>query len=475
MSPLIAAGGQLIVTSYDQRFCGRVARLPITQGVAHLEVHPATRQQPVIRTTLPRPEIEKRKVRFDADPNAEEPARDFVECCRVFFESKLADMFDDPAHVSWAINHPNPTLADFVQRLRPLVKAGPQGMFSGHVFRRFVDHPALADNSAVTALMNKVHHGGRQEIRPADVGQCSEQLVEMLEIVEQMSEEAYRWRRRDVGFGSKSVSPPAPLVPMQPPALDVLIYPDLAAFTDEAPMGETQESPERLDLHLLDDTVAYYLRRPNFGFAAPIGALALVETTPAPAADRRLVIARHGDAVYARRLLRGIDASVIGLTAEVPDPRTRTPKTIFVAESEVAIHQVVGILFGYTPTVPPGRDEAVLVDASALLVRVEAGFRVKDESAVPLALEKQIVLGGRRIAVSELGSHEGELAALTLDDGASIFKRIGPPLPTSLGELRHFESVGGLGSSLVLALGKPVSGLRNVVGARLIIGVLYHG
>ncbi len=57
--------------------------------------------------------------------NAEVPARDFADECRVFFEAKLGDMFDDPAYSAWVIANPNPTLATFIQRLRPLVKLGP--------------------------------------------------------------------------------------------------------------------------------------------------------------------------------------------------------------------------------------------------------------------------------------------------------------------------------------------------------------
>jgi hypothetical protein len=69
----------------------------------------------------------------------------------------------------------------------------------------------------------------------------------------------------------------------------------------------------------------FYLRRPNFGFAAPAGALAIVEAVPSPTADRRLVIARHTNAVYARRFVRGANAGVIGLTAEVPEPHHHEP------------------------------------------------------------------------------------------------------------------------------------------------------
>ncbi len=384
-------------------------------------------------------------------------------------------MFDDPAHAAWAIANPDPTLATFVQRLRPLVKAGPQGMFSAHVFRRFVDHPALVDESPVIVLMNKAHHGRRQEIRAADVAQCADDLGDLLELVEQMYEECYRWRRRDVPKDKSAIEAPRALAPMPHPALNVLVCPDLAAFTQHAPSGETQESPERLDPHLLDNTVAYYLRRPNFGFAAPVGSLAIVEATPGPAADRRLVIARHGSATYARRLVRGANAGIIGLTAEVPDPRTRTPKTIFLPETEVAIHQVVGIIFGHSVRSAPGQDEAVQVDAGDVFKRVEIAFRVVDDSAVPLALEKQVVLGGRRIEFDELGRHVDELVALTLDDGSSIFKRVGAALPGELSHLRQFESIGGLGSSQVLSIGKGHKGFQRVENARTIIGVLYHG
>ena len=473
--PLVAANAQLIVASYDPRFCARVSRLPIAGGIEHLEVHPATRQQPVVRTTPPLPEIQERKARFDDDRNAEEPARSFADGCRVFFEAKLGDMFDDPAHAAWVIANPDPTLATFIQRLRPLVRSSPYGMFSAPVFRRFVDHPALTDGSRVIALMNKAHHGRRQEIRAADVAQCADDLSALLDLVEQMYEECYRWRRRDALKDQSANEAPPALAPMPYAALNVLVCPDLAAFTQDAPSGESQESPERLNPHLLDSTVAYYLRRPNFGFAAPVGSLAIVEAVPGPSVDRQLVIARHGNATYARRVVRGANAGVIGLTAEVPDPRTRTPKTILLPEAETAIHQVVGIIFDHSLTVAQGQDEAVQVDVGDVLKRIEIAFRVVDDSAVPLALEKQMVLGAGRIELDELGQYKDALVALTLDDGSSIFKRVGAALPSELAHLRQFESIGGLGSSQVLSVGKPHKGFRSVVSARVIVGVVYHG
>jgi hypothetical protein len=472
---VVTAGAQLIVTSYDPRFCARVARLRLAGGIEHLEVHPATRQQSHVRTTPPLPVIEQRKARFDADKNEEEPASDFADGCRVFLEAKLGDMFDDPAHSAWALANPDPTLATFVSRLRPLIRSGPQGMFSAHVFRRFVDHPALTDGSPVLTLMNKAHHGKRQEIRSAEVAQCSNDLGDLLELVEQMYEECYRWRRRDIAKAQTPIEAPPALEPMPHFSLEVLICPDLAAFTDHSPTEDSQAPIERLDAHLLDNTVVFYLRRPNFGFAAPAGSLAIVGAVPGPTGDRRLVIARHENAVYARRFVRGTNAGVIGLTAEVPDPRTKTPKTVFLPESQVAIHQVTGIIFDHEITVGHGQEEAVPVDARNVLERIEIAFRVLDDSAVPLALENQVVLGGACIELAELAQHQHALVALTLDDGSSIFKRVGSALPGDLAHLRQFESIGGLGSSQVLSVGKPHKGFRSVSNARLIIGVMYHG
>ena len=471
---LVSSGAQPIVTSYDPRFCSRVSRLSLEGGVEHLEVHPATRQQPVIRTTPPRPAIERRRSRFEADPNDEECAREFADICRVYFEAKLGDMFDEPAHLTWAIENPDPTLATFIQRLRPLVKAGPQGMFSAHVFRRFIDHSALSDGSPVLSLMNKSHHGRRQEIRAADVSVCASDLSELLEIVEQMSEECYRWRRRDVPSDEPSVTAPGSITPTSVPDLDVMICPDLAAFTGSAPSGASQELLEALDSSVLENTVTYYLRRPNFGFAAPPGSIAIVEATPGPVGDRRLVVARHGGSVFARRLVRGVNTNMIGLTAELPDPRTKNPKTLFFNDAEVAIHQVVGIIFSHPVKLEQGKDEAVLVDIDDVLSRIEIAFRITDDSAVPLALNGQVVLGGQHISLDEIGSYDDELVALALDDGSTLFKRIGSTLTDELSHLRQFESIGGLGSSQVLSIGKAHSGFRQVINARIVVGVLYH-
>jgi hypothetical protein len=120
-----------------------------------------------------------------------------------------------------------------------------------------------------------------------------------------------------------------------------------------------------------------------------------------------------------------------------------------------------------------GRDEAVLVNLGDVLKRIEIAFHVVDDSAVPLALEKQVVLGGSRIELDELGQHKDALVALTLDDGSSIFKRV----------VRCFQenslTCDSSKASAALVPHKFFRSASRIRGSgvrrtRAIIGVLYH-
>jgi hypothetical protein len=141
---------------------------------------------------------------------------------------------------------------------------------------------------------------------------------------------------------------------------------------------------------------------------------------------------------------------------------------------ETQLHRVVGIIFDDLPP-PVGKQEAVQIEDAPSLRKVVTAYRVRDESALPLALPGQIVLGGATIRPGDLGSHEGKFVALTLTDGSSIFKRVGPTLP-GLKSLRQFDSIGGLGASEVVVT-EAVEGqfekLRVMESARHVLGVIY--
>ena len=476
LADVVGNGAQVVVTSYDARFCTRVAKLTPVGGVAHLAVFPATDQQPVVRLSEPLTELAKRSERFEKNPDNEECARDFADACRVFLESKLGDLFDDPAYSAWVSENRDPTLATFVQRLRVLARASAEGMFSHPVFKRFVDHSALADGSPVTTLMNKAHHGRRMEIRAADVAECLAPLQALLELAEEMYAECLRWKKREpVQKPSAAVVEPPSLTPLIFPssARPIPVYPSLAASTQSS-LAATQEATELLDAAVFESKAAFLLRRENFGFAAPLGSIAIVDAVEGPVEDRRLVIARTAQSVFARRLVKAKGAEIVGLTADTPDPRTRAPKTMMVAEADVQLHRVVGIIFEHSLTTKPGPEEAVPVESESLFKQVVVAFRVTDQSAVPLALNKQVVLAGEDIELSCLNRQVGKLVAIALDDGSSQFKRVGASLAGDLHDLRQFESIGGLGSSQIFSVGKPMKGFLNVVQVKLVLGVLYN-
>lgn len=166
------------------------------------------------------------------------------------------------------------------------------------------------------------------------------------------------------------------------------------------------------------------------------------------------------------------------MAAEAPDPRQSMP-TLRFNVGDVVLHRIVGMLTEQPPA-PFGRGEATELSSAASLSHIKTAYRVREESGIPLALPGQIVLGGDVIAKNQLGAMEGTLVALSLSDGSGIFKRIGKAVSGTGGRLWQFESIGGLGASMVISLLEPddeQEEFRNdplrFVSARRIIGVLY--
>jgi hypothetical protein len=98
------------------------------------------------------------------------------------------------------------------------------------------------------------------------------------------------------------------------------------------------------------------------------------------------------------------------------------------------------------PAPPLGKGEATELPSAVSLSHIKSAYRVRNDSGIPLALPGQIVLGGDNVTKNQLGAMEGIIVSLCLDDGSSVFKRIGKPVPGTGGRLWQFESVGGLGS-----------------------------
>ena len=101
---------------------------------------------------------------------------------------------------------------------------------------------------------------------------------------------------------------------------------------------------------------------------------------------------------------------------------------------------------------------------------------MREESAVPLALPGQVILGGAEYLASEMDAWIGRIVAVSLDDGSCMLKRIGASLPGIHRHLRQFETIGGLGSSIVIATETLGGGndVPTMVSARRVLGVLYE-
>jgi hypothetical protein len=474
LSDFVGAGAQILVTTHDKLFARMAVGEAGKKGLIELRsVHPVNHGRNTIETAPAIELLDQKRAEFERRADDAPTAQDYASEARVFIEARLADLFDDPAYPAYSAPSGAPTLSDHLSRLRGLISSPPNDLFRNALVVGFCRDPALTDGASCLALLNKAHHN-KAAITYNDVHLVRDDLRRLRGAAEGLHGVFRTWRWREPGpeFTAKVT----PLKPSRHPVFEVQVHPDLAAFTGPSPSGGTQDTEtERFDSAWLDDKAFFYVKNENLGFAAPAGSLVVVECDPKAGNDRNLVIALRGESVYARRLLRPLSGGgSVSLAAEAPDPR-KSPPTLVLDPSEVQIHRVLGVLFESLPP-PREKQEAVQLEDAPGLARVATAYRVRDDSALPLALPGQLVLGGACITPAELDAYEGKLVALTLTDGAGIFKRVGPKLPGALAPLRQFESIGGLGSSEIVAseaIDGEFSGVPVMAYARQVLGVLY--
>lgn len=471
---LVEIGGQIFMSTYEARFASHIAaNARALPEFKHVAVLPVSKLRPTIETPPAVLQLNRVQEAYDGDPDDTEKAQALASETRVFIECRLADFFDDAAYPAWVATTHKPTLADHLNRIRGLVSTPPNDLFRTPALVTIANEANFRDTSPTIQLLNKAHHR-KEDIRPGDVAPLAAALRQMRKMVEEAHQASRIWRRGGAHVPAQNGLPDISVGTR--PSFRFQVHPDLAAFTAGAPHGESQANSEtELTDAWFEGKSFYYLRADNFGFAGPSGCIAIVQTVPSSVSDRNLVVARRGQSVYARRLLRSSRSGWVALAAETPDPRRSAP-TLMLPEAELALHEVVGILFDPSHPAPVRvSGEAVQIEDAPVLRRLTSAYRVREDSAIPLALPRQIALGGPAIGLSDLGFHEGQPVALNLEDGTCLFKRVGPTLGGSLSHLRQFESLGGLGASLVLSVGESEPPEMRVRHARAVIGVLYHG
>jgi AAA domain-containing protein len=471
---IVKVGAQLLLTTHNRLF----ARMSVAEArkadlVEHRSVHPVNEMRATAKTAPAIEELDRKRDAFEYNVDDATKAQDYVVEARVFIEERLADLFDDPTYPAFSASSKAPIFADYLARLRGLIGKPPNELFRKKLIIDFCNDAALKEGAGCLTLLNKAHHRDKSKISYKDVKDEAENLRRLRARIEDVHEEFRRWKWRDATASPSNV---VPLKAANCPSFVLDIHPDLAAFTGAlSKSGSQDEVNDKFDSAWFENKSFFYLKNENMGFAAPATSIVVVESEPKPGNDRNLVIALHKGEVLARRLLRPQgDAVLLALAAQTPNPR-KSPPTRMLDPSEPQIHRVLGVIFDDVPP-PAGRQEAVQIHDAPSLQKVVTSYRVRDDSALPLALPGQIVLGGTAILPADLGAYESKFVALTLTDGSSIFKRVGPTL-SGLKTLRQFESIGGLGDSEVIVT-EVVEGqfedLRVMEYARQVLGVIYE-
>ena len=477
LAAVAAASAQLFVTTHDRRFArSLVAENRADDRVQHLSVHAVNFVHPTLSLSPTIEEVDRRRQAFVANPDSAIDAQNYASDLRVFIEARLGDLFDDLAEPAHATSTQALTLFPLLDRLRALIAAGSGELFNNPVLKRFVDDPGLADGAAPRRILNKAHHQDRASITYMDVKDVEPAFVRLRTGVEKVHEQfrLHRWRE-PLAPTDPADSYVVPLPVMARPGFSVPICPDIAAFAGTMPAGGSQDTTsEQLDDDWFEGKALFYVRGETLGFSIPSGAVAIVEAEPYPGRDRNLVIARHQGNVLARRLVKAPGSLGISLAAQTPDPRTPRP-TMNYDESKVRLYRIVGAIFTGMPP-PIGGGEATPIDTAPELARIEVAYRVREDSAIPLALPGQVILGGAELTPTDLDAWEGKLVAVTLNDGTSVFKRVGARLNGGLAHLRQFETIGGLGSSIIIATETidDAADTPVMASARRVLGVLYE-
>lgn len=470
---LASDGAQIVATTHDRSFARTVVQeARAVDLIAHRAVHPVNVSRATLETSLAVEELDRKRQAFIANVDGAPQAQDYANEARIFIEARLGDIFDDPAYPAHSTPTRAPTLVPLFDRLRALVGGRSNELFKSPILAAFCADPAMASGAEARRILNQSHHD-KASISYLDVERIDADLKRLRVGVERVHGEfrRYRWREPLTPEASSNV---VVLNPVQAPTFNVLVSQDIAAFTGHLPLGGSQaEGDEHLSSEWFGDKALFYVRHDTMGFAIPAGSVAIVEAAASAVRDHSLVVARRGTQAFARRLLRPRNGEGFSLAAEATDPRRSRPTLAF-EDHGIDTHRVVGVLFSHLPP-PEGREEASEISGDPILARVEVAYRVREESAVPLALPGQTILGGRALTAADVATMEGRIVALTLSDGTSILKRVGSQVSSALPYLRQFETIGGLGDSVVIAT-EVIEGAPDVpvmAYARPIIGVIY--
>ncbi|MEJ2704644.1 MAG: hypothetical protein P8Z79_19590, partial [Sedimentisphaerales bacterium] len=423
---IITNGGRLIVTTNDGDFGREVARSCrerlAPDALDHREIHPSKTCHPCISLGKFWESVDKKRKEFKRpeNENEDQPARDYIKELRIYIEDRLYYFFDDIGSGVLV----RPMFSDMINALRRLRNSG-QEPFTSQAFCNLLEEPALRDNSSFVVLMNKSHHRGEQHITYKEVCDREGDCCHVRKLVEYAHEEHERWMRRD----ARETTLNKPQIPKSSTTLkfNVPLIENLAAATWNGGISDVAESCDAFSCEWLSEYAIYAINTDNMGFSAPRNCRVIVRLNQEPIEDNSLVIALHKDKIYARRFL-GPESNpqVIALGSEDPNPLNRKQSLLLPTE-EVRLLQVAGVLFDRSPDEPRDQ-EAALLNTYHPPIEPRIAFTVRGDSALPLAIPGQTLLGADQILPTQLEENKGEFIAVAFS-GNQAFKRIGESIP----------------------------------------------
>jgi hypothetical protein len=471
---LVHEGARVICTTNDVQFAREMACAAAPElsanGVGRHLLHAVSSVRRSAALGIFEEDVDQKRRDFERseNENVDGPAVAYLEKVRIHAEQRLLDLFDDVVGVPLLTK---PTLSTLRDDARARISRGVEP-FSLAAVRAFVEDSSLQQGNPVLDLLNRCHHAGRDTITFGDVSAVRDDLNRLTERAEAAFDAYQRWLRRDEQDVSGPVLVAMPS-PMTAPPLDVRVLWELAAFTSDLDsFGHPVKDGGRISSAWFGNKAAYRVRTSALGFSCPRGSLAIVDLTAADVEDGRLVIALRGRDVFARRFLRNSeDRTYVALGSEEPNPLKRAP-SLFRRADQVKLLKIVGVLFDQPSLFARGNTEAYEDDASALVASIKSAFRVDGESALPLALPGQIVLGGPMIVPRDLPTLKDVVVAVETTAGA-LLKRVAG-IDVDDGTIL-LDAIGGLGGSVVARLdaAKGSSRLPVIKRARRVIGILY--
>ena len=372
-----------------------------------------------------------------------------------------------------------PTLSDYVDKIRNLNHTGSEP-FNHQVFNSLIEGTALKSNDTdFMSLINESHHGSSSNIAYGDITDCIKiDIKKILRHINDAHSVYESWLMREKIF----MLDKQPCKPSSSKHLcfNVPLYENIAAASNNM-ARESDSSFEEFNHELLGEYAIYQLRTNNFGFAAGIGYKAIVKLKEEPIQPNSLVIALHKNRVLARRYSKTNDGNTIVLNSEMLDFKRRPPSLVLSIE-EVRLLEIMGFLFDDKDygNNDNNKDEAILLETYNLTEKITMACKVRGDSAIPLALEGQVILGGSQIFPKDFDGNIGKLIALATNENEQVFKRIGNCVgPKNYSHLRIFDTIGGLGNSKTFRTEEleddPFGKIPSIIpdSVREVLGVLY--